>query len=448
MSTALRLGRSTLVGVFSFFLAASVPAQVTLVHDSLTDWTHSTGGNWTNTKTEPTAEFGFVDQLNSGTVFDFTNVFNLHAGIHTVTFRVRKITSTTGREPLHVQVTINGNSRRMTLPAAAQTLDTWVTTPTFWFQVPAPDTPVTIALLNDDPTKTLRDYQFDSHRLTLITHLKHLRHQTMTKWTHVWDLPYWFDNVADAEADFGIVDWLQYVWWLEWNHSMTLQPGDYTIHFRLKKRTTNQTGMANFDFHAGANGNSFDFQGWTGHPVDVYEAGPELRFTVSAPDTSVGFWLRDISGASKSDYMFDTARINYADFRPFGAACEGADGPPVLLGDGGPQINNFFRVRIENIGASPAVAVTLGLSDTVWNGLPLPIDLGLIGMDGCKLYTDMQVTTPATISGTGFAVWGFPVPNDQALVGGVFFAQAFVLAPGANRLGVIATNAGKGIVRQ
>jgi hypothetical protein len=437
---------ATLAACSVFVLAAVGHAQVTLVHESLTDWTHTGGGSWTDNKPEATSEFGVVDQLNSASQFTYGKTYNLQAGIHTVTMRVRKITSTVGQAPLELRVTINGTAHSVTLAVADQPLDTWVNTPTLWFQTPVQDTKATVELLNTDTGTTKANYQFDSARLTLITHAKHLRHHMMNKWTHTWGPPYWADGVADPEADFGIVDWLLNVWWLEYTRSMIMQPGEYTIHFRLKKRT-GTNGMANFDFNASANGNSFTHTGWTNHPVDVYTTGPELRFTVSQPDTDVSFWLRDISGNAKFDYYFDTARVDYADYRPFGLACNGPKGPPTLLPNLPPKVNNFFRLKIENLAGASAVAVTIGTSDQVWNGVPLPIDLGLIGMENCKLYTDMAYTSPAQIVGDT-AFWGFPVPNDPALVDAVFFNQGFVLSPGSTTLGVIATNAGKGIVRQ
>ncbi len=46
----------------------------------------------------------------------------------------------------------------------------------------------------------------------------------------------------------------------------------------------------------------------------------------------------------------------------------------------------------------------------------------------------------------GMATWQLPVPNDTAHLGLRFFNQGFVLDPGANQLGVIATNGGAGVI--
>jgi hypothetical protein len=78
-------------------------------------------------------------------------------------------------------------------------------------------------------------------------------------------------------------------------------------------------------------------------------------------------------------------------------------------------------------------------------GLPLPIDLGIIGMPGCTLYTGIQRQYGLVISG-GRAEWTIDLPWDASFLGYTFFQQAVVLAPGANPLGLITSNALENVI--
>ena len=63
------------------------------------------------------------------------------------------------------------------------------------------------------------------------------------------------------------------------------------------------------------------------------------------------------------------------------------------------------------------------------------------------VYTDIAVATPVPVT-AGRARYGFLIPNDATLVGAEFFNQGFIPAPLANRLGVVATQGGRGRIAQ
>ena len=91
--------------------------------------------------------------------------------------------------------------------------------------------------------------------------------------------------------------------------------------------------------------------------------------------------------------------------------------------------------------------LTFGLSTTVHLGLPLPFDLGQLGAPGCWVINDILATLTNTTSPiTGSVVNHFLVPNSLALRGAVFYSQYFFLSPGANLLGLFATNSQTNIV--
>jgi hypothetical protein len=158
--------------------------------------------------------------------------------------------------------------------------------------------------------------------------------------------------------------------------------------------------------------------------------------TGSTPPT-VHFWERI------------TVQDPQAKWVAFGAGCTGTAGTPVLAPDAGqlPWIGEAFTTKLGNVPAS-ALRVPfglLGVSKTNWNGIPLPVDLGSIGMPGCTLFTSAELV--ATLSApSGVATWTLPIPPEPAFVGSRLWQQAVVLDPGANVLGMSASNAGEAYI--
>lgn len=129
---------------------------------------------------------------------------------------------------------------------------------------------------------------------------------------------------------------------------------------------------------------------------------------------------------------------------PFGVGCAGNAGIPGLAPAAGqlPRIGKTFTVQLSNVPAGPLRFPFgfVGASKTLWSSVPLPFDLGTIGMPGCTLYcgTDL-VFQLANLS--GIATWTLTLPPDVALVGAQAYQQGLVLDPGVNLLGVTTSNA-------
>ncbi len=87
--------------------------------------------------------------------------------------------------------------------------------------------------------------------------------------------------------------------------------------------------------------------------------------------------------------------------------------------------------------AAPAV-VNFGLSTTSFGGVPLPFDLGLVGMPGCMLTNDVVATLPtnAPANSEGQFRLDFDLPDQPGLPGSTFHTQVAFLQPGVNALGV------------
>ncbi len=133
---------------------------------------------------------------------------------------------------------------------------------------------------------------------------------------------------------------------------------------------------------------------------------------------------------------------------PFGAGCPGSGGiTPVISTAGGvPSPGNAgFRVYVSKALGGSAAVLVLGVSDASWGGIPLPVDLGFVGMPGCSLLVAANFLYSAVASGTGpgsGAAWvPLPIPADAALSGGSFYVEWLVGDPGPSLLPGVMTRA-------
>lgn len=133
-------------------------------------------------------------------------------------------------------------------------------------------------------------------------------------WSHVWGSPYYTDDVPTPESAFGLVDQLNYVWWLEWfSPNITLPAGDYGCRVRLKKLTST-VGAATLTLSQNnSGGNQVDLLS-AQQLVDTWVWTPILEFTVPPGGGTVAFRLHNTSGAQKQNYWFDSFEILQPDW--------------------------------------------------------------------------------------------------------------------------------------
>jgi len=88
--------------------------------------------------------------------------------------------------------------------------------------------------------------------------------------------------------------------------------------------------------------------------------------------------------------------------RTFGSACAGKLGASPRIGI---RALGKRGVRIHLSGAPPSARawLMLGLSRRTWGPAKLPLDLALVGLPGCKLYTSIELLAPATTGSQGIA---------------------------------------------
>jgi hypothetical protein len=87
---------------------------------------------------------------------------------------------------------------------------------------------------------------------------------------------------------------------------------------------------------------------------------------------------------------------------------------------------------------SPAV-MAFGTSNTSWNRIPLPIDLGILGAPGCAMRTNNLLSLGVTTTVLGGASITLPIPINTALIDFDYYTQFTVLDPTANAFGLVTT---------
>ncbi|MBL8755522.1 MAG: hypothetical protein JNK15_19650 [Planctomycetes bacterium] len=134
----------------------------------------------------------------------------------------------------------------------------------------------------------------------------------------------------------------------------------------------------------------------------------------------------------------------FATYSPFGSGCAGSLGVPVLDAAAGtkPVLGTTFTVQVDNLPLGLGL-VGFGAATTTFGSLPLPFDLGLVGMPGCTLFAAPEVTLVGNGVGTTATVT-WPIPATPTFAGFRFHNQAFALDPTANMLGFVTSNAAAG----
>lgn len=169
--------------------------------------------------------------------------------------------------------------------------------------------------------------------------------------------------------------------------------------------------------------------------------------TTSFADTTAShgrtyfYWVRGTGscgpgafGAVAPGYLAPCATV-----QGFGIGC----GSPALAAGPSsgslPIVGGTFTTDLWNV---PGVCVVvLGISDRVLGSVGLPLDLGILGLTGCRLLQSAELgALPCTPTGPGTARHWLPIPEVPTMIGAHLYLQAVAQAPGHNRPGTILSN--------
>ncbi|MGE3174117.1 MAG: serine protease [Planctomycetota bacterium] len=127
----------------------------------------------------------------------------------------------------------------------------------------------------------------------------------------------------------------------------------------------------------------------------------------------------------------------------FGAGCGSTWGIPSLTLAGIPEGGRTLLADIRNLDffASTLGWIVIGVDASSWSGAPLPLDLGPAGMQGCTLYTSVDLTE-AVFSTFGAVQRSYTLPADPSAIGvHVYWQYVGLEASAPNTLGVVASSA-------
>jgi len=170
-----------------------------------------------------------------------------------------------------------------------------------------------------------------------------------------------------------------------------------------------------------------------------YENSPNgIISELTGGQNGVGFYRTAVTG--------NWSQSGLVDFPSYRITCTTTPefATPTLSNVGLPALGTAYNVTLNDaVASSPAISMT-GLSDTVFNGTPLPA--ALPNAPGCDILAAPSVTFFTVTSGVGTANDSLAVPNNNSFVGLVIFHQWAVLDVAANTLGIVVSNAGRATV--
>lgn len=117
---------------------------------------------------------------------------------------------------------------------------------------------------------------------------------------------------------------------------------------------------------------------------------------------------------------------------PFGDACRPGRARPYLenaldIVRGTPALGDTYALLARYFPARGPLLHYLGVSDALWNGVPLPIDLTFLGFSGCHLLISPDLAVPQVADNRGLAELAVRVPNRPFARGLRLFHQAMTV---------------------
>lgn len=139
-------------------------------------------------------------------------------------------------------------------------------------------------------------------------------------------------------------------------------------------------------------------------------------------DVEVRDLAGNVSAASASIYYYKPSTV-------FGASCDGSLGTPTIGQTGIAKLGGAVKFDVGNTAAA-VKRLVLGFSKTSYLGLPLPLDLGLVGSPGCTLNVSADFTLQSGAASTCNVV----VPNDASLADVHVYLQWLLLGDPSGKL--------------
>ncbi|PIE21904.1 MAG: hypothetical protein CSA62_15055 [Planctomycetota bacterium] len=242
-------------------LTVSLHAQIAH-QESMTKWTLTPSAGWTANTKAPGSKGKLVNRLDSVRMLGTTRVISsLKKGWYVATCRVMKFKDEKGAGDLNLQVVSNGRVTEKTIRFTQigefdKTTNTykwvgeWFYMEPVVFEVKTDNAPALFRVYNSDPRLVKLNYYFDWFKIGKIPEGKVFKYQSLDNgyapWTGAWlNSTRWFrPNTPEAASAFGEVaitngvNWFDHHSYYGWgklqpNHEMIIQPGTYTVNWRV-----------------------------------------------------------------------------------------------------------------------------------------------------------------------------------------------------------------------
>jgi hypothetical protein len=155
----------------------------------------------------------------------------------------------------------------------------------------------------------------------------------------------------------------------------------------------------------------------------VNRGGRAINLTMTGDRTAVAVYSTNVAGSVTT----------------IGAGCVGSNGTVPThsitwpAGQQGPQQGAVTNYRLTGARPSTGVALNVGLSNRSFNGLRLPLDLGIIGVTGCSLYHDIISSQSLATDTRGGCSFPITWPADPAAIGRPIYSSYTIIDPGVRR---------------
>ncbi len=159
------------------------------------------------------------------------------------------------------------------------------------------------------------------------------------------------------------------------------------------------------------------FKQWILNGVNQLLGQVAINVLVNSTETATAVYYTHFNGA----------------FTTFCSGCPGTGGLiPVHTGLGTPDIGNLITWRVSNARPLSGGTLYIGVSRTTFNGFPLPLAVGFLGVGpSCLLCVSVDISLSFATNAAGVGGISLVVPNSVNLIQGRLFTQPAIIDVGA-----------------
>jgi hypothetical protein len=178
---------------------------------------------------------------------------------------------------------------------------------------------------------------------------------------------------------------------------------------------------------------SWDGQSWTLHLPSGGGTPSVRRGTTLVHDPTANQFLLFAGGCGTAltNDLWSFELPVFWRWNAYGSGCVNSNGliPGLSVVSGSTaRLGQTLQMEVTNVPPvfSPSYG-TLGLNRQLINGLPLPLDLGFLGLPGCLAWTSSEFSTQIGLPNP-LVIWSLSIPSSSNLLGIEVYAQALTLA--------------------